>query len=406
MVCSACGAGLTAGKRFCGNCGAPAGLTTELRYVSVLFCDLVGFTPLAESREAEEVRELLSGYFDLSRAIISRYGGVVEKFIGDAVMAVWGVPAAKEDDAERAVRAGLDLLSAIAAYGQELAVGLQARVGVATGKVATGKVATGESAEKGLVIGDRVNTAARLQAAAPPGSCYVDGSTRRLCQSAISFQDAGRQSLKGKVKPEQVFVATRVFSGVGGRLDASGLEAPLMGREVELRTLKDLFHACVERKGPRLVVLSGPPGVGKSRLSWELEKYLDGIVDTVLWHTGRCLSYGDGVAFWALAEIVRHRLGIAEDEQADVAAAKFTQGLVRFVPEPERDYVRRASFPPSWRPVRPGAAEPAERAAVRRVAEIFRVPRPYRSGDPCHRGRRKCRRRPSRLRGPHGRLDA
>ena len=356
MVCSACGAGLTAGKRFCGNCGAPVGLavapvppsapveadltaegpgpTTELRYVSVLFCDLVGFTPLAESREAEEVRELLSGYFDLSRAIISRYGGVVEKFIGDAVVAVWGVPAAKEDDAERAVRAGLDLLPAIAAYGQGLAVGLQARVGVATGKVATG-----ESAEKGLVIGDRVNTAARLQAAAPPGSCYVDASTRRLCQSAIWFRDAGRQSLKGKAEPEQVFVATRVFSGVGGRRHASGLEAPLMGREVELRTLKDLFHACVERKGPRLVVLSGPPGVGKSRLSWELEKYLDGIVDTVLWHTGRCLSYGDGVAFWALAEIVRHRLGIAEDEQADVAAAKFTQGLVRFVPEPERDYI-------------------------------------------------------------------
>jgi class 3 adenylate cyclase len=352
LVCPACGWELTPGKRFCGNCGGPTGNPivredavsegpvseeprgTELRQVSVLFCDLVSYTPLAESREPEEVREFLSGYFDRSQAIVSQHGGVVEKFIGDAVMAVWGAPVATEDDAERAVRAGLELVSAIPAYGRELAIELQARVGVATGRVATS-----EGVGKGLVIGDRVNTAARIQAAAPPGRCYVDAATRRLAGTAISFEEAGVRSLKGKAEPEEIFGAVRVLSGVGGRRHASGLEGPLIGREMALRTLKDLFHSCVERKNPRLVVVSGLPGVGKSRLSWELEKHLDGLVGTVLWHVGRCLSYGDGIAFWALAEIVRGRLGIAEDEQADAAAAKFADDLARLVPEPQRDYV-------------------------------------------------------------------
>ena len=302
--------------------------------MSVLFCDLVGFTTLAESREPEDVREFLSGYFDLSRSIVSRHGGVVEKFIGDAVVAVWGAPVATEDDAERAVRAGLELISAIAAYGAEHAIELAARVGVASGRVATS-----ESTDKGLVIGDRVNTAARIQAAAPPGRCYVDAATKRLAESAISFEDAGPWSLKGKAQPEEIFGAVRVLSGVGGRRHVSGLEAPLIGREVELRTLKDLFHTCVDRKSPRLVVVSGLPGVGKSRLSWELEKHLDGLVGTVLWHVGRCLSYGDGVAFWALADIVRERLGIAQDEHPEAAADRFAAGLARWVPEHLRDYV-------------------------------------------------------------------
>ena len=144
-------------------------MSKELRHVSVLFCDLVGFTPLAEKRDPEEVRELLSGYFELARAIVARYGGIVEKFIGDAVMAVWGAPVAKEDDAERAVRAGLELVSAVATYGLEHQTELQARVGVVTGGAATT-----DTPEEGLVIGDRVNTAARIQSAAPPGCCFVE----------------------------------------------------------------------------------------------------------------------------------------------------------------------------------------------------------------------------------------
>jgi class 3 adenylate cyclase/tetratricopeptide (TPR) repeat protein len=306
----------------------------ELRQVSVLFCDLVGFTPLAEHRDPEDVRELLSGYFALAKTIVGRHGGVIEKFIGDAVMAVWGAPVALEDDAERAVRAGLELVSAIPAYGSAGGVELAARVGVATGNVATV-----ETPGEGLVTGERVNTAARIQAMAPPGGCYVDAATRRLAANSIAFDDAGSHALRGKSEPERLFAAVRVLSGVGGRQRTEGPEAPLIGRDAELRALKDLFHLTVERSSPHLVVACGPAGVGKSRLGWEFEKYVDGITDTVLWHRGRCLSYGDGVAFWPLAEIVRQRLGIAEDDPVEVARAKLDQGVARSIPEHEREYV-------------------------------------------------------------------
>jgi class 3 adenylate cyclase len=306
----------------------------ELRQVSVLFCDLVGFTSLAEHRDPEDVRELLSGYFALAKKIVARHGGVIEKFVGDAVMAVWGAPVALEDDAERAVRAGLELVSAIPAYGRSGGVELAARVGVATGNAATV-----ETPGEGLVTGDRVNTAARIQAMAPPGGCYVDAATRRLSASAIAFDDAGSHALRGKSEPERLFAAVRVLSGVGGRQRSEGPEAPLIGRDVELRALKDLFHVTVERSSPRLVVVCGPAGVGKSRLGWEFEKYIDGIAETVLWHRGRCLSYGEGVAFWPLAEIVRQRLGIAEDDPIEVTSAKLDEGVARFIPEHEREYV-------------------------------------------------------------------
>jgi class 3 adenylate cyclase len=302
--------------------------------VSVLFCDLVGFTPFAERRDPEDVREVLSGYFALAKAVVARYGGVVEKFIGDAVMAVWGAPVTLEDDAERAVRAGLELVSAVSAYGSSASVELAARAGVATGSVATF-----ERPGEGLVTGDRVNTAARIQATALPGCCYVDAATRRLSASAIAFDDAGRHALKGKSAPEQLFRAVRVISGVGGHQRPEGPEAPLIGRDVELNALKELFHVMVERRSPRLVVTSGPAGVGKSRLGWEFEKYADGVAETVLWHRGRCLSYGEGVAFWPLAEIIRQRLGIAEDDPIDVAGAKLNEGVAQFVAERERDYV-------------------------------------------------------------------
>jgi class 3 adenylate cyclase/tetratricopeptide (TPR) repeat protein len=303
---------------------------------SVLFCDVVGFTPLAESRDPEEVRELLSRYFAMARTIIGRYGGVVEKFIGDAVMAVWGTPAATEGDAERAVRAALDLVNAVAELGGEAGVpALAARAGVVTGEVAVNLAAAGE----GMVAGDAVNTAARVQSAAEPGSVLADGPTQRLTGSAIGFADAGEHTLKGKAEPQRLWRATRVLSAVGGVQRVDGLEAPLTGRDAELRTVRDLFHATADRRVPRLVLVSGPAGVGKSRLGWEFEKYADGVVEGMWWHRGRCLSYGEGVAFWALAEIVRQRLGIAEEDPAEVATAKLTAGLDRFIADPgERAY--------------------------------------------------------------------
>jgi class 3 adenylate cyclase/predicted ATPase len=310
---------------------------TERRVCSMLFCDVAGFTPLSESRDPETVRELLSGYFEIARTIIDRYGGTVEKFIGDAVMAVWGTPAATEGDVERAVRAALDLVGAVADLGTQAGVpGLAARAGVVTGEVAVALGAVGE----GMVAGDAVNTAARVQAAAGPGSVLVDAATQRLAGSAIGFTDAGEHALKGKAEPIRLWQATRVLAGVGGSQRIDGLEAPLTGRDAELRTIKELFHAAAERKVSRLVLVSGPAGVGKSRLGWEFEKYADGLAGTVWWHRGRCLSYGEGVAFWALAEIVRQRLGIAEEDPAEAAAVKAAEGLDRFVGDPaERGYV-------------------------------------------------------------------
>jgi class 3 adenylate cyclase len=315
---------------------AVAGQVAERRVCSVLFCDVVGFTPLSESRDPEAVRELLSEYFAVARTVIGRYGGVVEKFIGDAVMAVWGTPVAAEGDAERAVRAGLDLVGAVADLGAEAGVpGLAARAGVVTGEVAVTLGATHE----GMVAGDVVNTAARVQAAADPGCVLVDGVTQRLAESAVGFADAGERALKGKAEPQRLWRAVRVLAGVGGSQRVDGLEAPLTGRDAELRTVKELFHASADRRVPRLVLVAGPAGVGKSRLGWEFEKYLDGLVEEVWWHRGRCLSYGDGVAFWALAEIVRQRLSIAEEDLAGVAAGKLAAGLDRFVPDPgERAY--------------------------------------------------------------------
>ncbi len=327
---------------------------------SVLFCDVVGFTPLSESRDPEAVRELLSQYFRVARTVVGRYGGVVEKFIGDAVMAVWGTPAATEGDAERAVRAALDLVAAVAELGAEAGVpGLAARAGVVTGEVAVTVGAVGE----GMVAGDAVNTAARVQSAAEPGQVLTDAATYRLAGSAVGFADAGERQLKGKSEPQPLWRATRVLSWVGGAQRVDGLEAPLTGRDVELRTIKDLFHATADRRVPRLVLVSGPAGVGKSRLGWEFEKYVDGLAAGVWWHRGRCLSYGEGVVFWALAEIVRQRLGIAEEDPAEVAAVKLAEGLEAFVPDPgERAYagvrlgrLLGVAFGPDGAGVGPGA---------------------------------------------------
>ncbi len=344
------------GDRFCRGCGfelsgssgpgraapppAPAAAEeplAERRVCSVLFCDLVGFTPLSESRDPEAVRELLSRYFGIARTVIGRYGGVVEKFIGDAVMAVWGTPVASEEDAERAVRAALDLVAAVAALGAETGMtSLAARAGVVTGEMAVNLGAVGE----GMVAGDAVNTAARVQSAAGPGQVLADSSTQRLAASGVGFADAGEHQLKGKAEPQRLWRATRVVSAVGGVQRVDGLEAPLTGRDAELRTIRELFHAAAERRVPRLVLVSGPAGVGKSRLGWEFEKYADGLAAEVWWHRGRCLSYGEGVAFWALAEIVRQRLGIAEEDPAEAAAGKLQDGLDQFVPDPaEQAYV-------------------------------------------------------------------
>jgi len=298
----------------------------------VLFADLVGFTTLSESRDPEEVRDLLSRYFDTCRRLIELYGGTVEKFIGDAVMAVWGAPTATEDDAERAVRAGLDLVAAVSALGDEVgAPELRARAGVLTGEAAVNLAALGE----GMVAGDLVNTASRVQSVAEPGSVFVGESTRRATERAIVYEEAGSHELKGKEGETQLWRALRVVSGVGGELRSEGLEAPFVGRDRELRQIKDLFHICADEGRAQLVSVTGIAGIGKSRLAWEFYKYFDGLSQIVYWHRGRCLSYGEGVTYWALADMVRMRCRIAEDDPQDEALRKLHAALDEHLLDPE-----------------------------------------------------------------------
>jgi class 3 adenylate cyclase/tetratricopeptide (TPR) repeat protein len=301
---------------------------SERRLVSVLFADLVGFTALSEHRDPEEVRELLSRYFERCRSLIERYGGTVEKFIGDAVMAVWGTPVAREDDAERSVRAALALTQAVALLGDEVGMAeLRVRAGVLTGHAAVEVGAEGE----GMVLGDTVNTASRLQSLASPGTVLVDDVTKRASEAAVAYEDAGVHRVKGREQPVHAWTALRVVAGARGARRSAGLEAPLVGRERELHTIIESFESTHELGRARTVTVVGEAGAGKSRLLWEFEKYIDGIERTVRWHQGRCLSYGEGVAYWALAEIVRARAGILEEEDAATARAKLRESVEQFV---------------------------------------------------------------------------
>jgi class 3 adenylate cyclase len=331
-LCSSCGTANPPGQRFCGDCGAQLGQAgapvaapeaaapaAERKLVSVLFADLVGFTSLSEHRDAEDTRELLSRYFDTCRRLIELYGGTVEKFIGDAVMAIWGTPTATEDDAERAVRAALDLVAAVSALGDEVgAPELRARAGVLTGEAAVTLGAEGQ----GMVAGDLVNTASRIQAEAEPGAVLVGEATRRATEQAVVYEDLGPFELKGKGGLTPLWRALRIVSGARGSLKSQGLEAPFVGRDRELRQIKNLFHACAEENRAHLISITGIAGIGKSRLGWEFYKYFDGIAQITYWHRGRCLSYGEGVTYWALADMVRMRARIAEEEEAGSALAK------------------------------------------------------------------------------------
>ena len=348
--CPSCSAPNEANAKFCGECGvtlsgvdagpltpavgasvhAAATPTTERRLVSVLFADLVGFTSLTQDRDAEAVRDMLTRYFDLSREIVERYGGMVEKFIGDAVMAVWGTPTAHEDDAERAVRAGLDLVDAARTLGTELgAQGLELRAAVLSGEAAVTIGAQGQ----GMVAGDLVNTASRLQSIAAPGTVLVGEATRRAASGAIAFEPVGEQVLKGKDSPVAAFRALRVIGKRGGAGRSEGLEAPFVGRDDELRLLKDLFHATARERRARLISITGQAGIGKSRLAWEFLKYVDGVLDTVYWHQGRSPAYGEGVTFWALGEMVRRRAGLLETDDEVTTRAQVRQMLDEWLPD-------------------------------------------------------------------------
>lgn len=345
-TCPACGRGCDPAHRFCPDCGtsldagtAPAPPSvpetpapTERRLVTTLFCDLVGFTSLSEQLDPERVRGLLTAYFDRCRNVIEGFGGEVDKYTGDAITAFWGARRALPDDAERAVRAGLELIEEVPALGDEVGIeGLQLRVGVNTGETAVGPGGN----EKGLVLGDVVNVAARLQSVAEPGTVVVGDTTRRLTEDAIAYQELGLLALRGKEESVRGWRALRVETARGGRGRTDGIEPPFVGRQYELRLLKELLAVTGEEKRARLVSIVGDAGIGKSRLAWEFQKYVDGIVESIYWHQGRSPAYADGVTLRALSEMVRQRAGIGELEDQEKARIRLRTAVTEYVSNAE-----------------------------------------------------------------------
>ncbi|HEY6962428.1 MAG TPA: adenylate/guanylate cyclase domain-containing protein [Gaiellaceae bacterium] len=300
MTCPSCGAENRAEARFCDSCGATlvaAGRPREQRKtVTVLFCDVTGSTALGERLDPEALRTVMSRYFDAARAAIERHGGTVEKFIGDAVMAVFGVPTIREDDALRAVRAAQQLRET---------VDIDVRIGVNTGEVVTG------DADK-LVTGDAVNVAARLEQAAAPGEVLVGATTYELVRDAVAVDLLPPLEAKGKSEPVTAYRLVRVTGDVAV---ARRLDVPLVGRERERRLLVDAWERAVSECAPALFTILGAAGVGKSRLAGE---FLAGLEARIV--RGRCLSYGDGITYWPVVEVVMQLLGEAPPPDAAVAA--------------------------------------------------------------------------------------
>jgi class 3 adenylate cyclase len=346
LTCDVCGHQNEPTHKFCSECGSslsaerpgvstssPAEEPGERRFVSVLFADLVGFTTFSESRDPEAVRSMLTRYFDRASETIERFGGEIDKFIGDAITAFWGAKQAQEDDAERAVRAALELVDTVKVLGEELGIPeLAVRVGVLSGETSVGVGGN----EKGLVVGDIVNTASRLQSAADPGTVFVGDSTRQLSERGIRYQEVGEHDMKGKSVPVAAWRAVDLLGERGGKGHWGGLEAPFVGRDDELRLLKDQVHATTRDGHARLVSIVGEPGIGKSRLGWELQKYTDGLNENLHWHQGRSPAYGDGVTFWALGEMVKRRARIAETEEPHKARTKLRTAVAEDVPDPEQ----------------------------------------------------------------------
>ena len=342
VTCPSCGQENPEGFRLCGMCGAaltdaaePA--REERKVVTILFTDLVGSTARAEGLDPEDVRATLSAYYAQLRAELERHGGTVEKFIGDAVMAIFGAPVAHEDDPERAVRAALAIRDSI---GEEL----ELRTAVHTGEALVALGARAVEGE-GMVSGDVVNTAARLQSAAPVNGILVGEGTYRATRHAIDYRDAPAVEAKGKAEPVKVWEAVSARSRFGSDVEQK-LRTPLVGRERERNLLADaLAHARTEQSA-QLVTLVGVPGIGKSRLVAELFQITEADPDLISWRQGRSLPYGERVSFWALGEIVKAHAGILESDDAATAEEKLAAMVEDLAEdEKEREWLERLTRP-------------------------------------------------------------
>ena len=331
IICPACGRESPADAAFCAGCGAaltaPGPPSEERKVVTILFADLVGSTAQAERRDPEDVRATLSAYYARMRRELERHGGTVEKFIGDAVMAVFGAPRAHEDDPERAVRAGLAIRDGLAESEVDV------RIAVHTGEalVALGaRVAAGEA----MVAGDVVNTAARLQTAAPVNGVLVGETTYRATAGAIEYRLVEPVRAKGKAEPVPAWEAVEAKARFGVDVEQAPL-SQLVGRDEEMELLAHALARVRREREPQLVTLVGVPGIGKSRLVAELLTHVDSLPDLITWRQGRCLPYGEGVSYWALGEMVKAQAGVLETDTAPVAETKLAETVSGLVPDAE-----------------------------------------------------------------------
>lgn len=318
--CPFCGADIETRFRFCPYCGVSLVDTSMVqdvrKVVTIVFSDLAGSTALGEKLDSESLREVIRTYFEAMQAALERHGGTVEKFIGDAVMAVFGIPHAHEDDGLRAVRAAKDMQATLAALNDDLdrrwGVRLTARMGVNTGEVVAGDVTTGQR----LVTGDAVNTAARLEQNAPPNQILISESTLALVRDMVEIEVVEPLELKGKAER---FPAFRLIGVRGDTSPIKRVDQALVGRDAELGRLQSRFRAAADERLPQLATVIGDPGLGKSRL---VREFLSGVDGEARVMEGTCLSYGDGITFWPLAEAIRAAAGIGDDDTPEEARGR------------------------------------------------------------------------------------
>ena len=358
-TCPSCGKELPGEFPFCPFCAAslteePALTTEERKVVSVLFCDLVGFTAASEAADPEDVRARIRPYHQRLREEIEGYGGTVEKFIGDAVMAVFGAPLAHEDDAERAVRAALRILEAIAELNEhDPGLSLQVRIGINTGEAVVTLGGRPEEGE-GIVTGDVVNTASRLQGVAPVGGIAVSEQTYRQTERVFDYERLEPVDVKGKAEALALWRPLQARARFGADVTRTHT-SPLIGRALEKSLLVGTFERSLEQRSCQLVTIVGEPGVGKSRLCAELFADVDERPELVTWRQGRCLPYGDGIAFWALGEIVKAECGILESDSPAEAEAKLERALP--ADDPDRPWLKARLAPLVGAPAEPASQE-------------------------------------------------
>ncbi|MEZ0235816.1 MAG: adenylate/guanylate cyclase domain-containing protein [Actinomycetota bacterium] len=334
-TCASCGGENPENAKFCLHCGAALEETAaparmERKYATALFADLVGSTTLAEQQDPEIVQSVVGRTFDRLSAEIERYGGHLEKFMGDAVLAVFGIPKSHEDDPERAVRAALEMLAVLSelnrAFADEGKPQLAMRIGIEAGEVLVDLERATGSRDR-MLTGDAVNIAARLQSAAEPGHIVVGPSVYAAVKDVIQLTELTPLTLKGKAEPVPAWNALSVPAKRRGERPALGLQSTLIGRDEELTVLKQTLHRIESEGRPALVTLIGPAGVGKSRLVHELSMHVEGLPQTFYWRAGRCLAYGN-TSYSALADAVKAHCEVLEDDPADVALEKTTRAVV------------------------------------------------------------------------------